>query len=93
VPADGVISLDKINLAKIDFRGDGWYAKLKLNGETLTSLKDRLVKGKEQPGNCLLISKAQRRISERKDRVIEELRVIWCWGDHDKSAHKEVSKA
>jgi hypothetical protein len=93
VPADGVISLDQINLTKIDFRGDGWYAKLKLNEKTSTSLKDRLVKGEEQRGNCSLISKAQRRMSEGKDRVIEEWRVVCCWGDHDKSACKEVSKA
>jgi hypothetical protein len=78
VPADGVISLDHINLTKIDFRGDGWYAMLKVNEETSKGLKDRLVKGEEQHGNCSLISKAQRRTSEEKDRVIEEWRVGCC---------------
>jgi hypothetical protein len=57
--------LNQIYLTHIDFRGDGWYTKLKLNEET--SLKDGLVKGEVQRGNCSLMSKAQRRISERKD--------------------------
>jgi hypothetical protein len=44
-PADGVISLGLFTLTKKGFRGDGWYAKLKLNKETLTTLQDRPVKG------------------------------------------------
>jgi hypothetical protein len=96
VPADGVISVDQLNLTKIYFRGDGWYAKLKLNEETSTSLKDRLVKGEEQHGNCSLISKAQRRISEGKDRLLEDWRVHHCarrkatlMSDHGTTASEE----
>jgi hypothetical protein len=65
------ISVDQLNLTKIDLRGDGWYSMLKFNKETSTSLKDRLVKGKEQRGNCSLLSKAQRRISKERTKLLK----------------------
>jgi hypothetical protein len=48
VPPKEHFSLHEINLKPIEYRGQAWYAKLRVQRENVDNLLARLVKGEEE---------------------------------------------
>jgi hypothetical protein len=86
VPPKEHFSLNDIILTCIVYRGQAWYAKFRIEGETADQLLARLVKGEEDRGGCTLICKKSRHRENSQD-----WRLSCCFGDHDKSAQKAAA--
>jgi hypothetical protein len=79
-------SLNDIILTCIVYRGQAWYAKLRIEGETADQLFARLVEGEEDRGGCTRICKKSRRRDNAQD-----WRLSCCFGGHDKIAQKAAA--
>jgi hypothetical protein len=78
----------EINFNLIEYRGQAWYAKLRIERETVDQLLARLDKGEEERGGCTFVCK-----SKQRDKNFEgqEWRLNCCFGDHGKSARKAAA--
>jgi hypothetical protein len=87
VPPKGHFSLLEIDIRFIEYREKAWYAKLRIERETVDLLLALLAKYEEQSGGCTFVKSKQ---SEKNDEV-QDWRLNCCFGDHDKSARKAAA--
>jgi hypothetical protein len=88
VPPKEHFCLLEINLKFIEYRGKAWYAKLRIERETVDQLLALFVKGEEERGGCTFVCRSKQR---EKSVDGQEWRLNCCFGDHDKSARKAAA--
>jgi hypothetical protein len=80
LPSKEQFCLADINISCTGYRGQAWYAKLRIEEETADQLLAWLVQGEEDRGGCTIVCKSKKRHSA------QEWMLSCCFGDHDKSA-------